>query len=244
MASVVTRRKAAAENAAALGGTMREINGRMPEWSASTETDLRHVIGLGEAFDKAVDAAEADPGLSPTGVHAAITRAGTVALAALSSFERSKIGVFRERIAGIERSIAGKVAPPRAADVGEAVVREMRARETRDLVRGLAPSEALAIFLSSSDPEVVAALSVGYGVTEGAGGTAVLRPLIPDEARSAALAVRAEAAAPEEALMLSKLTAVARLYGEFVGSARAAIVEMVPALRPAPEPETLGSQQK
>jgi hypothetical protein len=247
MASTVVMRPIEAENLAAREGTFRQVATRAPEFAPSVEADYDVVIGIQQSATRKRDAIYADTKLSvPDGVTDALTKALNPDKAAVIEFEARKLTRgYDVRIAQVQKILADKVAPPKAADMAEAVTREMRGREVRDrlLAAGASLADLAAVAASAEDAATFDAIAAGVVVTKSSDGAVMLTRMIPEDMRAKALAARAQAVDPENSELLAKLTDLRGVYVQFIESAKRSLIEACPSLR-EPGAPILGSQQK
>lgn len=142
---------------------------------------------------------------------------------------------IRAQSASIAAEALGAIAPARPTDPADRLTYELRQREIRDSMRGLDPLERLAIYNTTTDPEVLEAIETAPPVVT-AGDSDRLPRLqsFVDPARVAAVRLeRVRAKAPEAVAQIEDLNALAEMFEATVNGVKQIVFERVPALRPA-----------
>jgi hypothetical protein len=200
-----------------------------------TET-LSNIFAAAEAFNAEFDATVADKNLSSHGRAAGLTKVAASALAKLNTVETTTIKNLTDRATSIEQALLGKAAYVPPKDPTERIAHEMRMRELRDQLRELPPSERLSVYLSTSDPLILAAIETAPMTLseKRPNGTRRLEPFIDPEQRTAAVLARAEREDPETVKTLREVQSLRQVYSIAVNSVRREILHEVPGAAGTP----------
>jgi hypothetical protein len=123
-------------------------------------------------------------------------------------------------------------------DPAERLTFEANMREIRDQLRSLPASERLAVYRSSQDPLVLAAIDTAPMTLSATrpDGSRRLEHFVDPEERAAAMMSRATAANPEAARTLSEIRSLREAYTLAVAGVRAEVLAEVPEATPQAAP--------
>jgi hypothetical protein len=192
-------------------------------------------LRLLEAFDAAVDAAERDETVSRRGRELAALKAGRELLAGLERWERDHATPIQTRAEAAKQTLLAPVVP---RDTTERLLLELQRQEVRRAVQELRldHEQRDLLYRGTTDPVVADALETGPPVLvrERPDQTPRVEPFVSPAYVEAQRLARAEAANPQRAAEVRELEAVERLYRSTVATARTAVLEAAPELRPVP----------
>lgn len=191
---------------------------------------LGKVQAAAEIFNRDCDIIDTDANLSAKGRVAGKARVAVAALAKLSEVEATTIGNLTNRAASIERALLGVAAIAAPSDPAERLSYEMRLQEIRSELRELPSGERLTVYLTTSDPLVIAALETAPMTLSARrpNGSRGLESFIDPEQRTAAVLARAERADPAAVNTLRELQSLREVYCHAVSSVRTEILREVP----------------
>jgi hypothetical protein len=186
---------------------------------------LNDIIGIANQYNEDAAANLNDVNFSPQGRAVAVSRTAQLALAKLNTVEQTTIKHLSERAAVLETGLLGKATFTPPTDPAERISHELRMQEIRSQLREVPASERLSIYLTTSDPLVLAAIdSAPMTLSEKRpDGSRRLEPFIDPAQRTAAVLARAERADPETIRTLREVQSLRELYSLAVNGVRAEI---------------------
>lgn len=116
------------------------------------------VVQIAAEFDGRVAKIRQDPDLSPAGQQRQIQEAGYEALRELTAFEVPKLAGLDSHREQLSRQIDGAVSQPRVTDPLERVQQELRLQPLLAELRGLDTLERTALYETTTNEDVIAAL--------------------------------------------------------------------------------------
>lgn len=180
----------------------------------SAITVINSALTVAASFVDELRAASEDRTLTPEGRALRREKAKTAALAALASLEETaQTKKLTERADAIEKALLAKAVPVLPKDLPEEALREIR-----DQFRGLSADERLAVYRTTSDPLVLAAMETASPTLNAQ--RRRFEPFIDPAELAAAQRARAEAADPAAATTLRELRDLADVYQRAVSTVR------------------------
>jgi hypothetical protein len=208
----------------------RYIDTHPPHLREDLIKQLTTVFSAADTFNVELAANATDKNLSTQGRAAGMKRVAASALAKLNAVETTTIKNLTDRAASIEKAMLGKATYTPPTDPAERISHELHLQEIRGQLRELPSSERLSVYLTTSDPLVLAAIESAPMTLSAKrpDGSRRLEPFIDPEQRTTAVLARAERDDPATVNTLREVQSLREVYTLAVNSVRKEILDEVP----------------
>jgi soluble lytic murein transglycosylase-like protein len=186
---------------------------------------LNGILNTAAVWNNEQEASAMDTTLTPQGRAVRAGKATTVALAQLVTVE-TESQKLTARAEAIQKAMLAKVVSVAPKDAAT----ESQMREIREQLRQLPATERLAVYRSTEDPQIVAAIETAPQTLSAPrqDGSRRLEAFVDPAELASAQMDRARAADPTSAQTLNELTSLAEIYRHAVNGVRGEILAAAP----------------